>query len=116
MMLESPDGHAKFVIWSCTVAGSGSPSDFLETIVGGLERETGLKRGDAESVDFETGKATKVSLRGGEDSEESWNVYTLRSGDFYHALMLRATPLAMELNGPFYDEIAITFSGASKSP
>ncbi|HUG93065.1 MAG TPA: hypothetical protein VML55_19650 [Planctomycetaceae bacterium] len=113
--LKSPDGHAVINVFTFTVAGSGSFEEFRDLMLS-------LAPGDWEEspwvdVDFVDTTASKRHLLSpDEDAAFSWEgssyrLYAQQNGECYHAILLEARPIVMQLNGDFFEEFIRSFRG-----
>jgi hypothetical protein len=113
--LTSPDEQAVVSVLTFTVEGSGTLSEFQLTVVSGLEGDWH----DSEWTDIEIGgmSAKKRHLVSRDKNAETcWRVYVVRNGELYHAILLNASLLAMEINGEFYESFIQSFLGISSIP
>jgi len=115
--LTSPDGHALIHIWTCTVEGSGSHEDFEQTVLMNLMDDDKRTKCSATTVLINESSARRVALKASDTkSGSSYLVFTLRAGQLYHALLVKAAPPVMDLNGGFYEELVSSFKGVSAPP
>jgi hypothetical protein len=112
LQLTSPDGQVRITVLTFTVDGSGSFSDFQNLVVSSLEGD--WQDSSWTHVDINGIGAKKKCLSPTDESDSNaWLVYALQTGEYFHAILVRASPLVMELNGGFYEEVARSFKGCS---
>jgi hypothetical protein len=115
--ITSTDGHAKILVLSFTVEGTGSKDEFDRMIVESVEREHQVQRVSDGEFSMKSFAAKRTDLAADAKQDEiSRVIFTLQAGELYHAIILSATPLAMQLNRGFYEEAIASFQGASSLP
>ena len=111
--LKSPDGQAIIYAIMYTSEGSGSLEEFGETMASGLlpDGARGWKPSKWTTVRIGEHDAQKRDLVPVPKSHQQWRLYVVDAGEFYHAVILNASEVAMTLNGGFYENIVRTFDG-----
>jgi hypothetical protein len=110
--LKSPDHHATITIWTFTVQGSGTMQEFQNTMASSITKEGAWKNSDWVSMDIGGTKGVKrVFEPESDDSQLPCRAYLLQTGEFYSAILLRASDDAMALNGDFYESLVKSFHG-----
>jgi len=113
-LLTAPDGSGRITIVSFTVAGTGTTDEFREMLEKTIEKDGPFKESPwtpvrLANVDANTRAFFPV------DGNKPWAflLYVIRSGDYYHAIVVRASPTALALNRGFYGDRIVTFRCSS---
>lgn len=112
--VNSPDGQASICAIMYTAEGSGSFIEFCGTMAPALLPDEVIK---TDWTTIELGGNTvalKCALTPASELDSKWWFYGVDGGRFYHAISLRVSNLALQLNGDFYENIVRTFSGVSE--
>ena len=116
--LKSPDGQVVLTIWTFTVEGSGSFDQFRDRVSGEIVKDKAFKPSEWQAITIgeRPGFKQYFETLSGEQKEAS-RLYVIQTGDYYHAMWLRATPIALRLNGLAYEQFIQSFRGiGARSP
>ena len=101
--LTSPDGNTKINVITFTVEGSGSREDFKKLLEKSIDNDGPWKDSAWAPVRLANVDAvTREFDPTDKEGPSAWLIYVIQSGDYYHAILVQASPLVMELNGGFY--------------
>jgi len=111
--ITSEDGQATITIWVFRVAATGTMDQFKSMMVDSIMREKKWKKlTEWTGVQIGDDPAWKVRLGSGDDAaSESWGVFVLRTGEYYHAIVLATSPTVLRFNGGFYEDVIRSFRG-----
>jgi hypothetical protein len=113
--LKSPDHHATISIWTFTVQGSGTMQEFQNTMGSSITKDGAWKNSDWAPIEIGGASGMKRVFEPEEgNSQLPCRAYLLRTGDFYSAILLRASDEAMTLNGDFYEGMIKSFHGPTQ--
>lgn len=120
--LAFPNDQARIEIVTFTVAGSDPYDEFVEHMVGMLPIDGVFKRTDLPSVDINGCAAKVIEMRGARDENgdggETWVVYILTLGDYYHVLFLGVRNILYDFpvigQVQIYEDVIRSFRGIEK--
>jgi hypothetical protein len=114
--LKSPDHHAIITVWTFTVQGSGTMQEFQNTMASSITKEGTWKDSEWTAINIGgTAAVKRVFEPQDAESQLPCRAYLLQTGDFYSAILLRASDEAMTLNGDFYESIVKSFHGPGQA-
>ncbi|QDU29911.1 hypothetical protein ETAA8_50280 [Anatilimnocola aggregata] len=116
--LESPDNHAAIHAVMFTAAGSGSLTECGDTILPGFLPKEAKQWADSkwQPITIGTLPAMKRELVSVPATDHKWVLYVADGGEFYHAIILHGSKRAMDLNGPYYESLVLTFEHSDENP
>lgn len=111
--VKSTDGQAAIHSIMYTAEGSGSITDFRETMASRLlpEGATRWKETPWTTIGIGEQEAQKRDLIPVPESHQQWKLFVVDGGKFYHAIIVNASNISMILNGGFFENIVQTFNG-----
>jgi hypothetical protein len=112
--VRSPDNQAVINVFTYTAEGSGSPEDLGNLVAKWTlpAGETGWQESAWYPISLNQGIAkTRQLIPASGKSDFLWRIYVVHAGRMYHAIVLNASDVAMQMNGDFYESIVKTFCG-----
>ncbi|MFN0017341.1 MAG: hypothetical protein ACKVP0_03715 [Pirellulaceae bacterium] len=109
--LTSQDGLAAITAIVNTVEGSGTLSEYRESMANALLPKGASRWKDSKwsTIKFGNVDASKRELIADPETEFVLMLYVVESGDYYHLIILHVSKVALELNGEFYENVVCTF-------
>lgn len=110
--LKSPDHQATISIWTLPAKGDETLADFQKTMTDSINKEGAWKSSDWMPMQIGGTAGVKRTFDPQEGSAQlPCRAYLLRTGNYYTAILLRASDDAMASNGDSYESIIQSFHG-----
>lgn len=110
--LKSPDHQATVSIWTLPAKGEETLQDFQKTMTDSINKEGAWKSSEWMPMQIGGTAGVKRTFDPQEgNSQLPCRAYLLRTGNYYTAILLRASDDAMASNGDAYENIVQSFHG-----
>lgn len=113
LTIASPDGHAVIQAMVFTAEGSGTLTDFREMLTANLSPDSVAEWQPSDWIACQVGqnKAWRRDLMPLPASGSEWQVFVMQIDEYYYAIILHATEVALRLNATLYEHVVQSFRG-----
>ena len=113
--LKSPDHQATISVWTFPMQGSGSMTDFQNTMTNSITKEGAWKSSQWTPMEIGGTPGMKRTFDPQDGNPQlPCRAYLLQAGSFYSAILLRVSDEAMSSHDEFYEGLIKSFHGPTQ--